>query len=124
MGYSGGTLEHPTYDQVCTGRTGHTEVVAVDYDPARVSLETLLDAFWDAHDPTGASKGQYRSVIFYTTPEQKAVAEASRARVDASGKYRRPIVTAIEPARAYWRAEEYHQKFYEKKLGPAASRGW
>lgn len=124
MGYSGGTLEHPTYDQVCTGRTGHTEVVEVDYDPARVSLETLLDAFWDSHDPTGSSKGQYRSVIFTTTPEQRAMAEASRARMDASGKYRRPIVTAIEEARPYWRAEEYHQKFYEKKLGPAASRGW
>jgi peptide-methionine (S)-S-oxide reductase len=124
VGYSGGTLEHPTYDQVCTGRTGHTEVVEVVYDPARLSLDTLLDAFWDAHDPTGGRKGQYRSVIFYTTPEQGAIAEAAKARLQASGKFRGPIVTAIEPAGPYWRAEEYHQRFYEKKFGPASARAW
>ena len=117
VGYSGGTLEHPSYEQVCSGGTGHTEVVEVVYDPARTSLDAVLDAFWDAHDPTGARKGQYRSVIFYTTEEQRAIAEASRARAEASGKFRRPVTTAIEPARPYWRAEEYHQRFYEKKLG-------
>lgn len=121
VGYSGGSLEHPSYEQVCTGRTGHTEVVEIVYDPARISLEQVLDVFWDSHDPTGSAKGQYRSVIFYTSESQRAIAEASRQRVETSGKFRRPLVTAIEPARPYWRAEEYHQRFYEKKLGSIRS---
>lgn len=117
VGYSGGTLEHPSYEQVCTGTTGHAEVVEVVYDPAKVTLDEVLDVFWDSHDPTGPRKGQYRSVIFYTTPGQRAIAERSRARAGASGKFRRAITTAIEPAGHFWRAEEYHQHFYRKKLG-------
>lgn len=85
------------------------------YDPARISLDELLEAFWTHHDPTGSAKGQYRSVIFYTTEAQRAAAEASRAmRAERS---KRPISTKIEPAQPFWRAEEYHQRFYEKKLG-------
>jgi peptide-methionine (S)-S-oxide reductase len=124
VGYSGGTLEHPTYEDVCGGRTGHTEVVEVRYDPARTSLDAILEAFWEAHDPTESGKGQYGSVIFYTTPEQQAIAEAAKARLQASGRFERPIATAIKQAGPYWRAEDYHQRFYEKKFGPAAARGW
>src|SRR5207248_1481795 len=95
----------------------------VDYDPARVSYEQLLDVFWDCHDPTtpnrqGPDVGtQYRSVIFYHTPEQQSAASASKERLQASGRFRRPIVTAIQPAPTFWRAEEYHQKYFEKNGG-------
>jgi peptide-methionine (S)-S-oxide reductase len=121
VGYMGGTLEKPTYEQVCTDRTGHAEVVQVDYDPAQVSYEQLLDVFWANHDPTtrdrqGPDVGtQYRSAIFYHTPEQQAVATASRDKQQASGRFRRPIVTRIEPAATFWRAEEYHQQYLEKR---------
>jgi peptide-methionine (S)-S-oxide reductase len=120
-GYAGGTLANPTYEAVCSGQTGHTEVVEVRFDPARVGYEQLLDAFWDMHDPTqrdrqGPDIGkQYRSVIFFHTPEQRAAAEASKARLEASGKYQRPIATAIEPAPTFYRAEEYHQRYVEKR---------
>jgi peptide-methionine (S)-S-oxide reductase len=121
VGYSGGTTENPTYEQVCTDRTGHAEVVQVEYDPARVSYGALLDVFWDAHDPTtlnrqGPDVGrQYRSAIFYHSEQQKAAAEASKQEQDASGRFRLPIVTRIEPAGPFWGAEEYHQQYLEKR---------
>jgi peptide methionine sulfoxide reductase msrA/msrB len=119
VGYMGGSVQNPTYEQVCTGRTGHAEVVQVDYDPAVTSYDQLLDLFWEEHDPTtpnrqGPDVGtQYRSVIFYHTPEQKAAAEASKAK--AAQKFSRPIVTEIVPAPAFYRAEEYHQRYVEKR---------
>jgi peptide-methionine (S)-S-oxide reductase len=121
VGYLGGTLANPTYKDVCTGRTGHAEVVQVKYDPAEVSYDKLLDVFWENHDPTtlnrqGADVGtQYRSVIFYHTPEQKRVAEESKASVEASGRFRRPIVTEITPASTFYPAEDYHQRYLEKR---------
>jgi peptide-methionine (S)-S-oxide reductase len=127
VGFMGGTTEDPSYREVCTGRTGHAEVVHLAYDPARVSYEALLGVFWGVHDPTtkdrqGPDVGtQYRSVIFFHTPEQEAAARASKEREDAGGRFRRPIVTAIEPAGPFWRAEEYHQRYLEKR-GAAACR--
>ena len=121
VGYEGGTLANPTYRDVCSHTTGHAEVVEVTYDPAEVSYETLLDVFWDEHDPTQLNRqgpdvgDQYRSVIFYHTPEQRAEAEASKERRQASGKYHRPIVTLIEAAQTFYRAEEYHQRYLEKR---------
>lgn len=121
VGYSGGTLENPTYKEVCTGRTGHAEVVEVTYDPEQVSYETLLDVFWTNHNPTqfnrqGPDYGpQYRSVIFYHTPEQDTTARASKERLDASGQYKKATVTLIEPASTFYRAEEYHQRYLEKR---------
>lgn len=119
-GYSGGSVDHPTYEAVCTGKTGHAEVVEVDYDPERVRFEQLLNVFWEGHDPTtlnrqGPDVGtQYRSAIFYTTAEQKDAAEQSRDAQQASGTYARPIVTEIAPAGPFWKAEEYHQRYFEK----------
>jgi peptide-methionine (S)-S-oxide reductase len=121
VGYAGGATENPTYEQVCTDETGHAEVVEVEFDPAEVRYEQLLDVFWANHDPTtlnrqGPDVGtQYRSVIFYHSPEQKTAAEASKANMDASGRFRRPIVTQIEPAPTFYRAEEYHQRYLEKR---------
>ncbi len=120
-GYSGGEYENPTYREVCSGTTGHAEVVEVEYDPAVVSYDALLDVFWDNHDPTqlnrqGPDVGtQYRSVIFYHTPEQRRLAEESKRRRQESGRYKRSIVTAIEPASDFYRAEEYHQRYLEKR---------
>ncbi len=114
VGYSGGTSEHPTYKTVCAG-DGHTEVLAVEYDPARISYERLLDVFFSEHDPTGQAKPQYRSVIFTTTAQQAATAQAVKARVAAARRGGRPIATAIEPARPYWPAEEYHQQYMAKR---------
>ena len=120
-GYSGGELDNPSYQQVCTAATGHAEVVEVDYDDAKISYEQLLDAFWNSHDPTtlnrqGPDVGtQYRSAIYTYSPEQEAAAVASKERLDATGRFRSPIVTEIAPARAFWRAEEYHQKYLEKR---------
>jgi peptide-methionine (S)-S-oxide reductase len=125
VGYAGGKLDNPTYQDVCTDRTGHAEVVLVEYDPQRVTYEQLLDVFWNSHNPTqlnrqGPDVGtQYRSVVFYFSPEQQAAAEASKERLAKSGKYKRPIVTEIAPAAAFWRAEEYHQKYLMKR-GKAA----
>ena len=121
VGYTGGTTENPSYREVCTGRTGHAEAVQVEYDPARISYDRLLDAFWSSHDPTtkdrqGPDIGtQYRSAIFFHTPEQEAAARKSIARLESEGRFRRPIVTVIEPASAFWRAEEYHQRYLEKQ---------
>ena len=121
VGYLGGTLKNPTYRDVCTGRTGHAEVVQVKYDPAEVSYDKLLDVFWENHDPTtlnrqGPDVGtQYRSAIFYHTPEQRRAAEESKARLEASGRFRRPIVTEITEASAFYPAEDYHQRYLEKR---------
>jgi peptide methionine sulfoxide reductase msrA/msrB len=119
VGYMGGTKENPTYEEVCTGRTGHAEVAQVDFDPAVISYNDLLDTFWKEHDPTtlnrqGPDVGtQYRSVIFYHSPEQKAAAEASKAK--AASMFPKPIVTEIVAAPAFYRAEEYHQRYVEKR---------
>ncbi len=121
VGYLGGILANPTYKDVCSGRTGHAEVVQVKYDPAEVGYDKLLDVFWENHDPTtlnrqGPDVGtQYRSAIFYHTPEQKRVAEESKASVGASGRFRRPIVTEITPASTFYPAEDYHQRYLEKR---------
>lgn len=121
VGYAGGTTDNPTYEDVCSAATGHAEVVEVEFDPTMVTYQQLLDVFWKNHDPTtlnrqGPDVGtQYRSVIFTYSPEQKAVAEASKAAMDASGRFRRPIVTQIEPAPKFHRAEEYHQRYLEKR---------
>jgi peptide-methionine (S)-S-oxide reductase len=115
VGYSGGALEHPTYDQVCAGGSGHAEVVEVRFDPAAISLERLLAVFFSAHDPTTPRSRQYRSAIFATTPRQRQLAVAEVARRQAYT--RKPILTEIAPAGPYWRAEEYHQRFYAKKRG-------
>ena len=119
MGYAGGTKKNPSYEDVCTGQTGHAEVVDLDYDPAVTSYDQLLEKFWEEHDPTtpnrqGPDVGtQYRSVIYYHTPEQKAAAEASKAKAQA--KFSRPIVTQILPAPDFYRAEEYHQQHIKKR---------
>jgi len=121
VGYEGGTLVNPTYKQVCTDRTGHAEAVEVEYDPARVSYEDLLHVFWEEHDPTQVNRQgpdvgtQYRSVIFYHTPEQQAAAQASKEQLERSGRYKRPIATQIVPAEPFYLAEEYHQQYLEKR---------
>ena len=121
VGYSGGSSESPSYEEVCTGRTGHAEVVEVEFDSAVVSYEELVDVFWSCHDPTtrnrqGPDVGtQYRSAIFFGSPEQQATAIASRDKLEASGRLRSPIVTEITRASAFWRAEEYHQRYIEKR---------
>jgi peptide-methionine (S)-S-oxide reductase len=121
VGYLGGHTNDPSYKDVCTDETGHAEVVQVTYDPATIRYEQLLDAFWSAHDPTtlnrqGPDVGtQYRSAIFFYSPEQERVARASKEKVQASGKFRRPVVTEITPASTFYRAEEYHQKYLAKR---------
>ena len=121
VGYLGGQTQDPTYKDVCTDQTGHAEVVQLTYDPAKVTYEQLLDAFWNMHNPTtlnrqGPDVGtQYRSAIFFHTPEQKAAAEVSKAKLQASGRYRSPVVTEITPASDFYRAEEYHQRYLEKR---------
>lgn len=119
VGYMGGDVPNPTYEQVCSDRTGHAEVVQVEFDPDEISYETLLRTFWDGHDPTqlnrqGPDVGrQYRSVVFFHTPEQREQALASKARVQA--RYTAPVVTEVEPAKDFWRAEEYHQQYLVKR---------
>lgn len=120
VGYSGGRTENPTYESVCAGRTGHAETVELEYDPAKVSYEQLLDVFWENHDPTTLNRqgpdvgDQYRSAIFFGTPEQEAAAIASKESREKSGRYKRPIVTEITSASTFYRAEEYHQRYLEK----------
>ncbi|MFM8944924.1 MAG: peptide-methionine (S)-S-oxide reductase MsrA [Actinomycetota bacterium] len=117
-GYSGGTVDRPTYEQVCSHTTRHAEVVRITFDPDRVSYDQLLEVFWAMHDPTQVDRqgpdvgDQYRSVVFTHSPEQRVVAEASRER--AQGRFPTPIATVIEPAPAFWPAEDYHQRYYEK----------
>jgi peptide-methionine (S)-S-oxide reductase len=121
VGYMGGTLQQPTYEDVCTDRTGHAEVVQVDYDPSAVPYKKLLEVFWQNHNPTtlnrqGPDVGtQYRSVIFFHSPEQETAARASKEELDEAGQYSGPIVTQIVPAQEFWRAEEYHQQYLEKR---------
>ena len=123
VGYAGGTRDHPTYEDVCSGTTGHAEVVQVEFDPSRVSYEQLLDAFWACHNSTTLNRqgpdvgSQYRSAIFFHSSEHEQAALASKERLHASGKFREPIVTEITAASAFHRAEEHHQRYFEKN-GP------
>jgi len=120
VGYEGGSFNNPSYRDVCTDGTGHAEVVEVDYDPSQASYEDLLAVFWNNHDPTTLNRQgpdfgtQYRSVVFFHTPEQQAAALASKESLQQARKYKRPIVTQIVPASQFFRAEEYHQRYYEK----------
>ncbi len=121
VGYMGGTLKNPTYKDVCTDKTGHAEVVQVEYDPSKVSYDDLLKLFWEIHDPTtlnrqGSDVGtQYRSVIVFHTPEQEAAARAYKEKLQRSGVYNRPMMTEIAPASEFYRAEEYHQQYFDKR---------
>jgi peptide-methionine (S)-S-oxide reductase len=121
VGYEGGKLENPSYRDVCTDMTGHAEVVEIDYDPAKASYEQLLDLFFELHDPTqlnrqGPDHGtQYRTVVFYHSPEQEAAAKATIQRLTEEKLFSKPIVTQVVPAETFWRAEEYHQKYLEKR---------
>ena len=121
VGYEGGALDNPTYRDVCTDATGHAEVVELDYDPAKVSYEQLLDLFFELHDPTQLNRQgpdwgkQYRSVVFYHSPEQEAAAKQTIARLTQEKRFSKPIVTQVVPALTFWRAEEYHQKYLEKR---------
>jgi len=123
VGYSGGSLENPSYEDVCTGKTGHAEVVEVEYDPSQVSYEKLLELFWSCHDPTtpnrqGPDVGtQYRSVAFFHDAGQEMAARASKGKQESSGRHSSPIVTEIVPASRFYPAEDYHQQYFEK-------RGW
>ena len=129
VGYTGGSTTNPTYEEVCTDRTGHAEAVEVVYDPKVVSFEELLDLFWSIHDPTTMNRqgpdvgSQYRSAIFFHDPEQEAEARAKMERLQSSGLYRREIVTEIVPASEFYRAEEYHQQYFEKH-GRRGCRIW
>ncbi len=121
VGYTGGDYEKPSYRDVCSGKTGHAESVQVEFDPNVVSYEDLLNAFWEMHDPTSKNRQgldigkQYRSAIFYHSEEQREKALKSRDELSSSGKYKKKIVTEIERAREFYRAEEYHQRYYDKK---------
>ena len=120
VGYMGGHVPNPTYEQVCTDTTGHAEVIQVEYDPSKISYKQLLDIFWNNHDPTtlnrqGPDVGiQYRSAIFFHSPEQEKEARESKDALDRSGKYGKKIVTQIVPATEFYKAEEYHQQYYQK----------
>ena len=121
VGYSGGDISSPSYEEVCTGKTGHAEVVEVDFNPATVSYAELLGIFWDIHDPTTLNRQgpdigtQYRSAVFYHSPKQQEAAKKSLDAQNASGKFRNPIVTEITPHNHFYRAEEYHQRYFEKQ---------
>ncbi|HUB18947.1 MAG TPA: peptide-methionine (S)-S-oxide reductase MsrA [Acidobacteriaceae bacterium] len=121
VGYEGGSLDKPTYQQVCTDRTGHAEAVEIDFDPSKITYQQLLDEFFALHDPTQLNRQgpdwgtQYRSVVFYHSLEQKAAAEETIARLTAEKRFAKPIVTQVVPAETFWRAEDYHQKYLEKR---------
>jgi peptide-methionine (S)-S-oxide reductase len=121
VGYAGGHVEQPTYEQVCTDTTGHVEVVEVQYDASQVSYEKLLDVFFNCHNPTQVNRQgpdygqQYRTVVFYHDEAQKLAAESAKAKLAASGKYSQNIATSIEPAAKFWPAEEYHQQYLHKR---------
>lgn len=125
VGYMGGRVENPTYEEVCTGATGHAEVVHVEFDPEKIAFEQLLEVFWSCHDPTTRNRQgpdigtQYRSAIFFHSPEQGVVAHASKEKLQRSGRHAREIVTEITPASRFYPAEEYHQRYLEKRR-----RGW
>lgn len=120
VGYIGGNLPNPTYEDVCTDRTGHAEALQVKYDPKEISYEELLDLFWSIHNPTTKNRqgpdigSQYRSIIFYHTPEQERIAKKSKQELDDSNKFQNKIVTEIVPASTFYPAEDYHQKYYQK----------
>ena len=120
VGYAGGSFKDPTYKDVCSGKTGHAEVVQVEYDPSKVSYEELLRVFWNIHDPTTLNRQgpdigtQYRSAVFFHNPEQEAAATASKQKLQSSGRYQKSIVTEITPASEFYRAEDYHQQYFEK----------
>ena len=119
-GYSGGKVENPSYEQVCTGRTGHAEAVQIEFDPDAISYEKLLDVFWNTHDPTTLNRQgydvgtQYRSAIFYHDQRQKEIAEKSKKEIENKGVYKDPIVTEITPFKKFYAAEDYHKKYYEQ----------
>jgi peptide-methionine (S)-S-oxide reductase len=120
VGYTGGTVANPSYEQVCSGKTGHAEAVEIEYDPSEVSYGQLLNVFWENHDPTTLNRqgpdvgAQYRSAVFFNNPEQETAARASKDNLQQSGKYKRNIVTEITPASEFYEAEEYHQQYFEK----------
>jgi peptide-methionine (S)-S-oxide reductase len=121
VGYTNGHFDKPTYEDVCTDRTGHAEAVEVDFDPARISYDKLLEVFWDNHDPTQLNRQgpdwgtQYRSAIFFHSPEQDTAAKASKDTLEKSRRYSKPIVTQIAPATTFYEAEDYHQQYLEKR---------
>jgi peptide-methionine (S)-S-oxide reductase len=121
VGYEGGHTERPTYQDVCSNKTGHAEVVQMEYDPSEVSYRDLLNVFWENHDPTQVNRQgpdvgtQYRTVVFYHNDEQKSIAEQSKRNLSESGRFRKPIATEIVAAEPFWRAEEYHQQYLEKR---------
>jgi peptide-methionine (S)-S-oxide reductase len=121
VGYEGGKMENPTYEDVCSDSSGHAEVVQVEFDSAKVGYDELLDIFWANHNPTTVNRqgpdigSQYRSVIFYHSAEQKAAAERAKAELEQSGKWKKPIVTQIEPAQTFYKAEDYHQQYLAKR---------
>lgn len=121
VGYAGGTLENPTYRDVCSDRTGHAEVVQVTFDPALISYRQLLDSFFNLHDPTTRNRqgpdvgSQYRSVVFFHSPDQEREARALITQLQSSGRFKRPIVTQIEPAPQFYEAEDYHQRYLQKQ---------
>ena len=121
VGYTGGHSSNPSYEEVCSDRTGHAEAVQVLFDPTRVSYEQLLDVFWDLHDPTTLNRqgpdvgSQYRSAIYVHSKEQAAAAQASKQRLEYEGRYRKPVVTEIVSPGAFYRAEDYHQQYFEKR---------
>jgi len=121
VGYTGGSFNNPRYEDVCSGKTGHAEAMEIEYDPSRVSYDELLTVFWENHDPTTLNRQgpdigtQYRSAILFHTPEQKAAAIASKEKLQNSGRYKNPIATEITPASQFYRAEDYHQQYVEKR---------
>ena len=121
VGYCGGKTDNPTYKDVCTDTTGHAEAVEITFDPAQLPYEQLLETFWKLHDPTTPNRqgpdvgSQYRSVIFFHSPAQEAAARAAKERLDKSGKFRNPVVTQIVPAAPFYKAEDYHQRYLEKR---------
>lgn len=120
VGYSGGWMKNPTYEDVCTDTTGHAEVVQIEYDPKLISYEELLDVFWGSHDPTQLNRqgpdvgAQYRSVIFCHDEQQEKIAKESKEKLEKSGRFKKPIVTQIQQAKEFFKAEEYHQQYYAK----------
>ncbi|HUK26730.1 MAG TPA: peptide-methionine (S)-S-oxide reductase MsrA [Terriglobales bacterium] len=121
VGYTGGDMSNPTYKDVCTDQTGHAEAVEVEYDPSKISYGQLLDVFWENHDPTQLNRQgpdwgtQYRSAIFFHSPEQEAEAKASKQKLEKSGRHNKPIATQIVPAATFYQAEDYHQQYLEKR---------
>ena len=121
VGYTGGNFDNPSYKDVCTDHTGHAEAVEVEYDPGKISYDQLLDVFWENHDPTQLNRqgpdwgSQYRSAIFFHSPDQEAAAKASKRQLEHSGRFSKPVVTQIVPATTFYEAEDYHQQYLEKR---------